>query len=113
MTFAAYTGDIGRAIAWGGRYDNVGRDFGRERAATGFSADLKTLIGISPLAAVVEAKIFAPAGTEPGLLDKIEELRREGNIVVQALPGQTGGAAEMGCSEELISDGGTWQRRAI
>ena len=113
VTFAAYTGDIGRAIAWGGRYDNVGRDFGRERAATGFSADLKTLIGISPLAALVEAKIFAPAGTESGLLDKIEELRREGNIVVQALPGQTGGAAEMGCSEELISDGGTWQRRAI
>ena len=112
VTFAAYTGDIGRAIAWGGRYDNVGRDFGSARAATGFSADLKTLIGISPIAVATQRKIFAPSGTEPGLLDKIGELRHQGNVVVQALPGQNGGAQEMGCDEELVLEEGVWRRRA-
>ncbi|MBM4228483.1 MAG: ATP phosphoribosyltransferase regulatory subunit, partial [Gammaproteobacteria bacterium] len=38
IMFGAYTPSLGRAIAWGGRYDNVGAWFGRARPATGFSA---------------------------------------------------------------------------
>ena len=114
VTFAAYTGELGRAIAWGGRYDNVGRDFGRERAATGFSADLKTLISISPITTEPRCKVFAPAGAERELLDAINQLRAQGVTVVQALPGQTGGdASQMGCDEELILLDGIWQRRRI
>ena len=113
VTFAAYTGNMGRAIAWGGRYDNIGRDFGRARAATGFSADLKTLIGISPVASTKSAKIYAPAGTERDLLDKIAELRGLGIIVIQALPGQAGRAEELGCSEELVYQDGAWCRKPV
>jgi ATP phosphoribosyltransferase regulatory subunit len=43
VVFAAYTGGRSRAIAQGGRYDEVGRVFGRARPATGFSLDLREL----------------------------------------------------------------------
>ncbi len=43
VVFAAYTGGRSRAIAQGGRYDEVGRVFGRSRPATGFSLDLREL----------------------------------------------------------------------
>lgn len=47
LKFFAYVDDCGRAIAKGGRYDRIGERFGRARAATGFSADLKSLIKLS------------------------------------------------------------------
>ena len=43
VVFAAYSGGRSRAIAQGGRYDEVGRVFGRSRPATGFSLDLREL----------------------------------------------------------------------
>ncbi len=47
MVFAAYTQGRSRAIALGGRYDEVGKVFGRARAATGFSLDLRELVAIA------------------------------------------------------------------
>lgn len=47
VVFAAYTGGRSRAIAQGGRYDEVGRVFGRARPATGFSLDLRELAAAS------------------------------------------------------------------
>ena len=44
VVFAAYTRGRSRAIAQGGRYDEVGRVFGRARPATGFSLDLRELV---------------------------------------------------------------------
>ena len=44
VVFAAYTHGRSRAIAQGGRYDEVGRVFGRARPATGFSLDLRELV---------------------------------------------------------------------
>jgi ATP phosphoribosyltransferase regulatory subunit len=46
--FAAYVPGHGQAIAQGGRYDDIGRVFGRARAATGFSADLRQWLRIAP-----------------------------------------------------------------
>jgi ATP phosphoribosyltransferase regulatory subunit len=45
--FAAYAGGRSHAIAQGGRYDEVGRVFGRARPATGFSLDLRELAIVS------------------------------------------------------------------
>ena len=47
VVFAAYTGGRSHAIAQGGRYDEVGRVFGRARPATGFSLDLRELAIVS------------------------------------------------------------------
>ena len=113
VTFAAYANNIGRAIGWGGRYDNVGRNFGRARAATGFSADLKTLVTLSPINSPTERVTYAPAGNDKALLEKISELRSGGKIVVQALPGQEGSAKEMGCAEELFLHDGMWDSRDL
>ena len=44
VVFAAYAGGRSHAIAQGGRYDEVGRGFGRARPATGFSLDLRELV---------------------------------------------------------------------
>lgn len=41
VVFAAYYPGFPSAIALGGRYDGVGKDFGRTRPATGFSMDLR------------------------------------------------------------------------
>lgn len=44
VVFAAYAGGRSHAVAQGGRYDEVGRVFGRARPATGFSMDLRELV---------------------------------------------------------------------
>ena len=109
IMFAAYTVGFGRAIAWGGRYDNVGAYFGRARPATGFSTDMKLLAAISALPCPVGNPIFAPAGCAPTLLSAIESLRNTGRAVIQALPGQIGGAREAGCQQQMREVAGCWQ----
>ncbi len=47
LKFYAYVTGRGRAIAKGGRYDRIGEQFGRARPATGFSADLKSLVKLA------------------------------------------------------------------
>ena len=43
VVFDAYCDGVGGAVARGGRYDEVGKAFGRPRAATGFSIELRSL----------------------------------------------------------------------
>ena len=43
VIFSAYHQDYSKALAQGGRYNNIGQAFGQSRAATGFSFDLKFL----------------------------------------------------------------------
>jgi ATP phosphoribosyltransferase regulatory subunit len=109
LMFAAYTPTLGRALAWGGRYDNVGAAFGRPRPATGFSADMKLLAALSPRSRDEPTAVFAPAGHEPALLAEIARLRAAGHRVVQALPGQAGGAMEADCTQCLQQDGPHWR----
>jgi ATP phosphoribosyltransferase regulatory subunit len=45
VVFDAYCKGVIGAVARGGRYDEVGRAFGRSRPATGFSIDLRSLAG--------------------------------------------------------------------
>jgi len=47
VVFDAYCDGVAGAVARGGRYDEVGKAFGRARAATGFSIDLRTLAGVA------------------------------------------------------------------
>lgn len=49
VVFAAYAGGRSHAIAQGGRYDEVGKVFGRARPATGFSLDLRELAHVRSL----------------------------------------------------------------
>lgn len=105
--FAAFVPGQGQAIAQGGRYDDIGRVFGLARPATGFSADLKTLASLSPLPPR-DSGILAPVDDDPALQACVRALRAGGERVTRALPGQTGGAAEMGCDRVLVLNAGHW-----
>ncbi len=108
VVFAAYLPGLGQEVARGGRYDEIGRIFGRARPARGFSADLKQLIRLGKVEAEEQQRIFAPAIEDPRLQQRIAELRAQGQCVIQELPGQPGGAREMGCSAELRLQNQTW-----
>ncbi len=107
--FAAFVPGHGQAIAQGGRYDDIGRVFGRARPATGFGADLKTLIALAPQAAVSQVSgILSPGTDDPDLLALVRELRSEGERVICALPGQQGGAKEMNCDRVIVRQENSW-----
>ncbi len=108
VVFAAYAPGCGGEVARGGRYDDIGRVFGRARPATGFSADLKQLLRFVPAGEGARRGIFAPAAGDARLQAHIARLRAAGERVVQALPGHAGGAAESGCDRELRRDGDGW-----
>ena len=113
MVYTAFAPGQGEGIAFGGRYDDIGRAFGRARPATGFSVDVKSLIRFSDKPAAGKTPIFAPAGHEESLLEKIDALRAEGEVVIQQLDGQKADAGQMGCGRRLVFEGGTWQIRHI
>ena len=107
VAFAAYcTGHPG-AIALGGRYDKVGKAFGRGRPATGFSMDLRELSQLAEEPALPRA-ILAPAGGDSGLRKAVAELRAGGNVVIEALPGHEGTWGEVGCDRRLVLRSGKW-----
>ena len=115
MVFAAFIPSVGREIARGGRYDNIGEVFGRARPATGFSANLKVLSSLSKQFCQVESRelIFAPYSDDSVLSEKIRDLRARQQAVVQQLPGQTGSAKELGCTAILEFDNQNWVVRPL
>lgn len=113
ILFAAYTPGEGQEIARGGRYDDIGQVFGRARPATGFSTDTKRLLGLTQNESSVACNaILAPCDEDDGLIDKIKELRQQGETVIQSLPGQLGDANDLGCNRELVKSNGKWQVEA-
>jgi ATP phosphoribosyltransferase regulatory subunit len=113
VVFAAYCPGYPAALALGGRYDGVGRSFGRARPATGFSLDLRELARRSPVGASSRAAVRAPyAGEDALLAARIAALRAQGEIVVEQLPGETvySGPA---CDRKLARAGQDWIIQAI
>lgn len=107
LVFAAYARGARAELAKGGRYDAVGEAFGRSRPATGFSADLKTLLAFVA-ASDDRSAVLAPAGDDAALRAAIAALRAAGERVVQALPGEATTAAAAGCDRELRLQNGVW-----
>jgi ATP phosphoribosyltransferase regulatory subunit len=108
LVFAAFTPGSPDAIARGGRYDEVGASFGRARAATGFTMDLRQLAALSPKAQRSEA-ILAPGLDEPDLQDAIAKLREAGHIVIVDMPGHENHRGELGCDRKLEKKEGKWR----
>ncbi len=106
MVFAAYSDGCSNAIALGGRYDEIGKAFGRARPATGFSLDLRELSRMAE-GKPYPAGISAPYQKENIVLDKaIEQLRNAGHIVIVELPEQTQSA--LNCDRQLVLRNGEW-----
>ncbi len=107
--FALYVPGLPNAVARGGRYDHVGEAFGRARPATGFSLDLRELARLLPTAERKHS-IRAPWGNAPELRDKIAELRKAGEVVIQSMPGHSNEQDEFECDRALVLDdnGSSW-----
>lgn len=109
MRFALFAREAGGGagqsleLARGGRYDEVGAVFGRNRPAVGFSLDLKELVAaVAPRP--LKAAIRAPWGMDAGLREAIVRLRSEGHTVVCVLPGHEHEVDEFHCDRELVAD---------
>lgn len=118
MRFALFAqGTDGESVefARGGRYDEVGAVFGRNRPAVGFSLDIKELVSaIAPRPLV--AAIRAPWGMDVELREAIASLRAQGHTVVCALPGHEHEVDEFHCDRELVqvpAQGGVWTLKNI
>ncbi len=87
LVFAAFVPAVGRAVANGGRYDQIGAAFGRARPATGFNADLKCLLQLGSGSEQQAQAIVAPAVDDAELWQLINTLRADGAIVRSDLDG--------------------------
>lgn len=112
MRFGIYTDGASDALVRGGRYDEVGAVFGRNRPAVGFSLDLRELVSVLP-ARPLRAAIRAPWSDTEALNKAIAALRSEGETVVCVLPGHDSEIDEFHCDRELVQQDGQWRVQAI
>jgi ATP phosphoribosyltransferase regulatory subunit len=115
MRYGIYTVGASDALVRGGRYDEVGAVFGRNRPAVGFSLDVRELVGVVPKPAL-KAAIRAPwLADEDGaeLRAAVAALRRDGETVVCVLPGHESEVDEFHCDRELAREAGRWLVRAL
>ena len=83
LVFSVYMPGSGRAIASGGRYDDIGKAFGRARAATGFSLDLRAISSyVKQSDTDSEQSIFASFKDDPALFEAVRQLRQQGRRVI-------------------------------
>ena len=111
VVFSAFVPEMGKEIARGGRYDNIGQIFGRARPATGFSADLKILAALTKVDNVAKdiVRVLAPiAQGDLALDEKVRDLRASGCIVIKALSGQKVNAHDLGCNQTLEKSDENW-----
>lgn len=106
--FNAYTPGYGRALAQGGRYDEIGRAFGRSRSATGFSADLRQLLRYDSTGHRGTA-ILVPPGGDAGLESAVRELRAGGERVIRLLPGEAEKQVGAQCDRRMVRTPEGWR----
>ena len=110
--FAVYGGALAAALARGGRYDEVGAVFGRNRPAVGFSLDVRALAACGA-PAPAPAAIRVPWREDPSLRAAVRRLREQGETVVYLLDEQEPVDDASVFDRELVQLAGRWVVRAI
>ena len=109
LMYAVYAPNRAASLAKGGRYDGIGKHFGRARPATGFSCDLYALgAGCFESSTVV----VAPKGIDAQLQTAIATLREQGSHVVQLL-GEDDISSIAHATHQLCLRDGQWQVETI
>ncbi|RTZ63361.1 MAG: ATP phosphoribosyltransferase regulatory subunit [Aquificaceae bacterium] len=110
IVYAVYTPDVGHSIASGGRYDGIGKAFGNDRPATGFSTDLRTLASLSKQKISPSKKaILAPSSFDDDLGKLIKQLRAEGEIVIRQLSNNTSiTPQQQNCDRKIEQSANQW-----
>ena len=104
LVFAVYLEGRGSAIAKGGRYDNIGAVFGRDRPATGFAIDLKALVDDAESIENGDLPVIAPQLNDATLHKVIAALRSAGRVVVIDVPP----GVALPDAERLVHRDGQW-----
>jgi ATP phosphoribosyltransferase regulatory subunit len=112
VQFAVYVEGLTSSLLRGGRYDAVGEVFGRARAATGFSLDLRTLASLLPPRHAMPA-VLAPWADDAELAAVIAKLRADGHVVVRSLPGHASEQDEFHCDRALVKTTAGWQLQTL
>lgn len=112
VVFAAYFPGFPSAVARGGRYDGVGKAFGRARPATGFSMDLREIARLSQAQTSAGVILAPPASGDAGLTTAIAALRAAGEVVVELMPGETDSEGPR-CDRQLSRVDGNWVVQTI
>jgi ATP phosphoribosyltransferase regulatory subunit len=110
LVFGAYASGCGYAVANGGRYDDIGKVFGRARPATGFTTELKSLLNLAISETELADIIFAPYSDDGGQWQQVKNLRSEKKIVICGLPNQV---ASSNCTHLLVGGGDQWSLQSI
>jgi ATP phosphoribosyltransferase regulatory subunit len=108
VVFAAYAEGRPNALAQGGRYDEIGKAFGRARPATGFSMDLRALASTGD-AEELRVPVLAPyAPHDADLQRRIAALRARGTPVIVELPRHAAAKSERAGAHRLVKRAGKW-----
>ena len=104
LVFAVYLEGRGSAVAKGGRYDNIGAVFGRDRPATGFAIDLKALVDDAAHSDATDVPVIAPQSDDAALRAAVDALRSAGRtVVMDVAPG-----VDLPNAERLVLSDGQW-----
>jgi ATP phosphoribosyltransferase regulatory subunit len=106
--FSAYQADRGSAIARGGRYDGIGKAFGRIRPATGFDINLTQIVADPGRSSAVWAPWQKDSGSAAAraLAQTVKAQRAAGTRVVTAL--DENDAPPEDCDRQLQFADGVW-----
>lgn len=107
VVFAVYAEGQPYAVGRGGRYDEVGKAFGRARAATGFSMDLRELAALRTGEAARSGVLAPYAPGDAALQRRIASLRSKGTPVIVELPGHAP-RDELAVGRQLVRRAGRW-----
>ena len=84
LVFSALSTVSGKPLANGGRYNDISRQFGRDRTATGFNCDLKALCSVATIEPpALNEPIYVATHDVEALWNDVEKLRREGEVVIE------------------------------
>ena len=112
LRFSVYSATSADTLARGGRYDEVGAAYGRNRPAAGFSLDVKQLVRAVEKRTLRQA-ILAPWSEDMILKQTVNQLRAAGETVIYAMPGHGNEAEEFNCERELVKVDSQWQVQAL
>ena len=114
IRFAIYLPGSPDALVRGGRYNEVGAVYGRNRPAVGFSMDVRAVSALTPAAAQPQA-ILAHWREDLDWRQAVRALRAQGRTVVVRFPGQSPdeGQEGMHCQSELVQQQGQWVEQPL
>tara|TARA_A100001011_G_C14279205_1_gene830769 strand:+ start:593 stop:1765 length:1173 start_codon:yes stop_codon:yes gene_type:complete len=105
LVFAGFARGNRKVLGNGGRYDCIGKAFGRNRPATGFAFDLNLLAELSNRKIPSQGAVWCFVGEDELLINEARKLRKAGQRVVQLFEERSSEAMKS-CDKQLLNENG-------